>query len=268
MARAGVRLACQPHLRTQASALAGRGRNGDASGVTRRVGLERYLLLLLVTMLSLGVQGIADPGAVQRVVVTGLAGASLVLAFGAARVSPRAMRVVAAVAALALAVSILRATAGGVGDGATRLMNALLLALGPPAVAVAVVRDLRATNEVRVEAVVGVLTLYMLIGMAFGFLYGAIDRLGGDPFFGTGHEATVSHCLYFSFTTLATVGYGDLVARSDFGHTLAVFEALLGQIYLVTVVSVVISNLRRPARPPDRVPDRATDRPQSGSQPP
>ncbi len=247
--------------------MAGRGRSGDASGVARRVGLERYLLLLLVTMLSLGVQGIADPGAVQQVAVTGLAGASLVLAFGAARVSPRVMRVVAAVAALALAVSLLRATAGGVGDGAARLMNALLLALGPPAVAVAVVRDLRASGEVRVEAVVGVLTLYMLIGMAFGFFYGAIDRLGGDPFFGGGHDATVSHCLYFGFTTLATVGYGDFVARSDLGHTLAVFEALLGQIYLVTVVSVVISNLRRPARPPDRAPDRATDQSQSASPP-
>jgi ion channel len=244
MAHAGVRLACQPHRRTQASAVAGRGRNGDASGVARRVGLERYLLLLLVTMLSLGVQGIADPGAVQRVAVTGLAGASLVLAFGAARVSPRAMRVVAAVAALALAVSILRATAGGVGDGATRLINALLLTLGPPAVAVAVVRDLRATNEVRVEAVVGVLTLYMLIGMAFGFIYGAIDRLGGDPFFVAGDDATVSHCLYFSFTTLATVGYGDFVARDDLGHTLSILEALVGQIYLVTIVSLIVSNLR------------------------
>ena len=266
MARACVRLACQPHRRTQASALAGGRRNGDASGVTRRVGLERYLLLLLVTMLSLGVQGVADPGAVQQVAVTALAGASLLLAFGAARVSPRIMRAVAAVAALALAVSVLRATGGGVGDGAARLMNALLFALGPPALAIAVVRDLRAKGEVRVEAVVGVLTLYMLIGMSFGFLYGAIDRLGGDPFFGTGDEATVSHCLYFSFTTLATVGYGDFVARSDLGHTIAVFEALLGQIYLVTVVSVVVSNLRRPARVPDH--DPSTDRPRSASPPP
>jgi hypothetical protein len=44
------------------------------------------------------------------------------------------------------------------------------------------------------------------------------------------------------------VGYGDFVARSDLGHTLAIFEALIGQIYLVTVVSVLVSNLGRPAR--------------------
>ncbi len=88
----------------------------------------------------------------------------------------------------------------------------------------------------------------MLIGMAFGFLYGAIDRIDGDPFFAGADAATVSRCLYFSFTTLTTVGYGDLVARSDLGHTLAVFEALIGQIYLVTVVSLIVSNLGRPAR--------------------
>jgi hypothetical protein len=61
----------------------------------------------------------------------------------------------------------------------------------------------------------------------------------------------VSHCLYFSFTTLATVGYGDFVARTNVGHTLAVSEALLGQIYLVTVVSLIVSNLGRPARRED-----------------
>jgi hypothetical protein len=122
------------------------------------------------------------------------------------------------------------------------------VALGPPAVAVGVVRDLRTTGRVRLEAVFGVLSLYILIGIAFGFVYGAIDKFGGDPFFAGGQAATVSHCLYFSFTTLATVGYGDFVARTDLGHTLAVSEALIGQIYLVTVVSLIVSNLGRPAR--------------------
>jgi Ion channel len=217
-------------------------------GEVRRASLGVHLFLLAATVLSLAVQGVARPGAGQQVAATALAGATLLLAFLAAGVSPRLLRVVACVAAAALAVSLFRATAGGIGDGAARLMNAALLALGPPAAAVAVVRDLRSSGEVRVEAVIGVLSLYMLIGMAFGFLYGAIDRLGGDPFFATGDSASVSHCLYFSFTTLATVGYGDFVARSDLGHTLSVSEALIGQIYLVTVVSVVVSNLGRPAR--------------------
>jgi Ion channel len=213
----------------------------------QRVG--RYGALLLATVLSVAVQGVVQPGGVQQVVVTALAGGTLVLAFATAPLSPRLSRAAAAFGAAALAVAIVRATAGGIGDGAARAVNAALVALGPPALAVGLFRELRATREVRLQAVAGVLCLYVLIGMAFGFVYGAIDNLGGDPFFAGGAPASVSHCLYFSLTTLATVGYGDFVARSDLGHTLAVSEALIGQIYLVTVVSLIVSNLRRPTHP-------------------
>ena len=210
---------------------------------------RRYGLLLVATLLSLGVQGIAPPGSVQQIVVAALSGASLVLAFRAAQLPRAAVRAAAGLAVLVLVVTVVKATAGGVGEGAVRLMNAALLVLGPPAVALGVIRDLRTSRQVRIQAVMGVLALYMLVGMLFGFVYGAVDLLGGDPFFANGATASVSHCLYFSFTTLTTVGYGDFVARSDLGHTLAVFEALIGQIYLVTVVSLIVSNLGRPTRP-------------------
>ena len=210
---------------------------------------RRYGLLLVATLLSLGVQGIAPAGGVQQIVVAALAGASLVLALRAAQLPQAARTVAAALAVLVVLVTVVGAVAGGIGEGATRAMNAALLVFGPPAVALGVVRDLRTTRRVGVQAVMGVLGLYLLIGMLFGFVYGALDHLGGDPVFANGGTATVSHCLYFSFTTLTTVGYGDFIARSDLGHTLAVFEALIGQIYLVTVVSLIVSNLGRPARP-------------------
>jgi Ion channel len=219
------------------------------AGGARRMGLERrYGLLLVTTMVSLGVQGIVPPSAVQEVAVTALAGASLVLAFRASGLSGRLIAWAVALSVAIIAVSAVRASAGGISDGVVTAMNAALVGLGPPAVALGVLRDLRTTGQVRLEAVTGVLSLYLLLGMFFGFVYGAIDRFGGDPFFAEGAAATVSHCLYFSFTTLTTVGYGDLVARTDTGHTLAVFEALLGQIYLVTVVSLIVSNLGRRGR--------------------
>jgi len=211
-------------------------------------GRDRYGLLLVTLFLSLGVQGVAPPGALQQLVVTGLAGAGVALAVRAAGVGARLVRLAAALALVVLGVSVLRATVGGVGEGAALAMNAGLVALGPPAVAAGIIRDLRATRQVRLAAVLGVLSLYLLLGMAFAFAYGAIDRLGGDPFFAGGEAATASQCLYFSFATLTTVGFGDLVARTDLGHTLAVLEALIGQIYLVTVVSLIVSNLGRPAR--------------------
>ena len=208
----------------------------------------RYGLLLLAALLSLVVQGVVGPSPVQQIVVTALAGAILLLALRAARLSPRLVRAASAFAVAALVVSIVKATHGGIGEGAARATNAALIALGPPAIVAGLVRDLRETGSVVVQSLFGVLSLYMLIGMAFGFVYGAIDYIGGEPFFTAGQSATVSNCLYFSFITLSTVGYGDFVARTDLGHTLAVFEALIGQIYLVTVVSLIVSNLRRPPR--------------------
>lgn len=85
--------------------------------------------------------------------------------------------------------------------------------------------------------------MYLLVGLMFAFVYVAIQNLGGGPFFASGAAATSPRSLYFSFVTLTTVGYGDFTARTNLGHTLSVTEALLGQIYLVTVVAVIVSHL-------------------------
>jgi hypothetical protein len=208
-------------------------------------GRGRYGVLLLAAVLSLGVQGAVPPSALQRVAVTVLATTMLLLAFRAARLPRVLVAGAATLAVVAITISVLEALSGDVAEGAARAMNALVLTFGPPAVAVGVVRDLRATGEVRAQAVMGALSFYLLLGMLFGAFYGVLDRLGDAGFFAGGEAATVSRCVYFSFTTLTTVGFGDLVAATAPGRTLAVFEALLGQIYLVTVVSLIVTNLGR-----------------------
>jgi hypothetical protein len=210
---------------------------------------QRYGLLLVALFASLAVQGAVPPSPAQQVVVSTLVGGSLLLAFWAAGLRKRWLIAALVLAVTVVALSLIRAITGGIGDGASRTMNGVLVALGPPAIAVGVVRNLRSQGAVRIEAVMGVLSFYMLLGMLFAFVFGAIDNFGGHPFFTGGISATVSNCLYFSFTTLATVGYGDLTARTDLGHTLSILEALIGQIYLVTVVSLIVSNLRRSPAP-------------------
>jgi hypothetical protein len=217
------------------------------AGARRRL---RYGLLLLALTASFTVEGIAEGAAAQSLVTT-LLGVTLLLAFWAGGMPRQRLRRAAIpVAALVLAVDIaLIAGQGQTVNGITRLASGLLVALAPPAIVVGVLRTLRSERAVTVDVVFGALCLYLLAGMFFAFVYGAVDNLGGSPFFDQGLATTPSRCLYFSFTTLTTVGYGDLTAHSNLGHTLAVIEALVGQIYLVTVVATIVGNVGSRGRP-------------------
>ena len=100
-------------------------------------------------------------------------------------------------------------------------------------------------GEANVQAVTGAICVYILIGILFVFLYGVITALSSGDFFAQGTDGTRSLRLYFSFVTLATVGYGDYTAAGELARTLAVVEALVGQLYLVTVVAVLVSRMGR-----------------------
>ena len=99
-------------------------------------------------------------------------------------------------------------------------------------------------GEANVQAVTGAVCVYLLIGILFVFLYGVLAALGSGNFFAQGTDGTRSLRLYFSFVTLATVGYGDYTAAGELARTLAVVEALVGQLYLVTVIAVLVSRMR------------------------
>jgi voltage-gated potassium channel Kch len=81
--------------------------------------------------------------------------------------------------------------------------------------------------------------------MLWAFTFGAIGAIQEQDFFAQHVNATLADYLYFSFVTLTTTGYGDLTARSDLARMLAVTEALIGQLYLVSVVALVIGNIGR-----------------------
>jgi len=220
----------------------------DLTATSRR---ERYGLLLVAVILAFLIQGIATPETWEQLSVSVLLCITLLLALRVAEAKAAVFAVAAVLVTAVIVASIVEAINGNVDGGATRVANALLVALAPPAIIVGVVRTLRAKQAVTMEAVFGVLCVYLLIGMFFAAVYGAINQYAGGTFFAGGQAATVANCLYFSFTTLTTVGYGDFTASSHLGHTLSVSEALIGQIYLVTVVSLIVANLGR-SRPIER----------------
>ena len=88
-----------------------------------------------------------------------------------------------------------------------------------------------------------------MLGLLFGNLFIALGRMkGGDVFAGL-DNATVRDYMFFSYTTLTTTGYGNLVPKGDIGQILAVFEMLTGQIFLVTLVAGLVSLWRPGLRP-------------------
>lgn len=205
---------------------------------------KRFGLLLLAIAAAFAVQGIAKPGRWEQLIVAVLLAVTLLLSLWVAEAKPRIFRPIGAVSGLLVIAALIEAIAGNGSGTIARVANLLLVALTPPAVVIGIQRTLRARNRVTIEAVFGVLCLYLLFGMFFAFLYAAVGRITGS-FFAEHVAANAANCLYFSFTTLTTTGYGDLTAATNLGHTLSVSEALIGQIYLVTVVAVIVSNLRR-----------------------
>jgi hypothetical protein len=206
---------------------------------------ERYGMLLLALSVLFVFEGVAQPSDAQRLISTLLAGGSFMIALYAAEVAPRRLRIAGTVVGLLVAGVI----AASLADNSTRvqglasLTNALLVAAAPPAVVMGLLRYLRRTGAITVVTVAGALCLYLLIGLFYAFAFVAVQNLGGGAFFANGEHATAPTSLYFSFVTMTTVGYGDFTARTNVGHTMSVTEALVGQIYLVTVVAAIVSRL-------------------------
>ncbi|WP_157749409.1 potassium channel family protein [Jatrophihabitans sp. GAS493] len=109
----------------------------------------------------------------------------------------------------------------------------------------AIAFHLIAKRQVTTRTLAGSLAIYILFGLLFASIYALIGIVRNDGFFAqSGPQDAVSY-LYFSFIALTTVGFGDLTPANDAGRMLVAIEALFGQLYLVTVVAVVVSNRRR-----------------------
>jgi hypothetical protein len=115
-------------------------------------------------------------------------------------------------------------------------------------VMVVVGSGLKDQREVTRQTIHGAVSIYLGLGMLFSFAYGAIAAIGADPFFEQGTDGTPAIRLYFSYVTLATLGYGDYTAAGDLGRTLSVIEAMLGQLYLVTVIALIVALFARTRR--------------------
>ncbi len=214
-----------------------------------------FALVLVLVLVSASFQVAAPEGDWSQLVTMMLGASTLAVSAWAARAQHTVVRAaVGAAVGLVVVAALLTVVTGDVPEAAAALANGLLIAFVPPVIAAGLVRDVRAEGGVSTRTLSGVLAIYVLLGMLFSFLDAAVSEIESAPFFAGDAAADRSDFLYFSYVTLSTVGYGDLVAATDVGRALAVSEALIGQIYLVTVVALIVSNLRPRAGAAQRAP--------------
>ena len=204
----------------------------------------RFGFVLALILVSIGVGLAAPEGDWPRLVFVWLQAATLVAAVAASETHRWAVRA-AVVVAIALSAGAAAALLGTdeFGNDSSRLISVVLVGMAAPAIAYGLVRDFRQERSVTVHTMFGVLCLYLLLGLAFAVGLETIQEIANESMLNpTGTEA--SDFLYFSYSALTTTGFGDVVARTDLARSLTVIETLIGQIYLVTIVALIVGNLQ------------------------
>jgi len=203
------------------------------------------LLLIGITLVAIA-SGVIAGSSIGRFAVVALLSVVLLFALRTSGVRPHVRRIALAFVVVAL-VAVTVATATGSERLAAIVVGGVDALLAFAALAAILMRLSRHT-VITGSTVAGAACAYLLIGLLFASVYAFLGGLSTDPFFAqTIVERSVDY-LYFSFITLTTVGYGDLTAAADLGRMLAVFEALTGQLFLVTIVALVVGNLGRTRR--------------------
>jgi hypothetical protein len=204
----------------------------------------RFGFLLALIMLAIFFVMAAPKGDASRFVSVTLQALILVTAVVASKSHPWVIRgsVVVAIVGVTGAGLALFGTDqfGNASAGAVAFLYVLLT---PPAIVSGVVKQFREEGAVTIHSMFGVLCLYLLIGLLFAVAYATIQDIRGTHFFAA-DDGGRDDFVYFSFSTLTTTGYGDVVAATNLGRSLAITEALIGQFYMVTVVALIIANMR------------------------
>ncbi len=175
----------------------------------------------------------------SRAVAFAIVDTALLVAVGTARERStvrhrRALLVGVGAILLTLAMAI-----GLIGRNAAFALTALVTLAIPVTIVRGLLRLIR-ERGVTTQVVAGALAIYLLVGLAFASAIGFAAAAGPHYFFAQGTNGTASENVYYSFTVMTTTGFGDLTAAHNVGRALAVIEMLIGQLYLVTVIGIII----------------------------
>lgn len=215
----------------------------DHAGVSRLERRDAYGILLLMILGSLLLMTVSDQGPVGRLVAFAAIAITLLFALHTSGPSRRLRRGAVITVIVSGGIAVLATTFGDeqISTIAISAMCVLLVA----ATLAAILRRVAEHPRIDLATVGGALSVYLLLGLLFFFVYSLVAAVNDGAFFVQTSTPSALDFVYFSFITLSTTGYGDFTPGTDLGRMLAVMEAITGQLYLVSAVALVIGNLGR-----------------------
>jgi len=205
---------------------------------------DAFGLVLLLVLTTYVLTSLLSNRGWSAVILTVATSATSVVALTSSHAHVKMIRVALSLSGLTILLAVVAAASGS----HLWLNFASLIQIGLLAVAMgAVLRRVLTTAEVGSRTILGAISVYTVLGILFTFLYGTIERVQDGSFFEGIAHPNGSDFLFFSYTTLTTTGYGNLVPGGQPGRMLAGLEMMIGQIFLVTLVAGLVS-LWRPGQ--------------------
>jgi hypothetical protein len=199
---------------------------------------DAFGLVLVLVLVTYVLGSIISDSGWTGVLITLTTTATAIVALTSTHASPLAVRRATIVGAAALILALISAIGGGRGG----LNLASFLVLGLLAVGMgAVLQRVMTAQTVTARTIAGAISVYASLGLFFTWLYVLVDRLEGGGFFEHAAGGKTGDILFFSYTTLTTTGYGNLVPAHQVGRMLSGLEMMIGQIFLVTLVAGLVS---------------------------
>lgn len=206
---------------------------------------DRYMLSAILIVICILTFALSGDGTIGRLVFVGIQGITLAVILRSSQVKPRMVQLAGLLTAVALVAVLLSASIGGrLAVASPGILGAVLVIIGPIAIGRRLVRQ----DSINFRTVAGAVCIYLLAGLFFALAYWTMGAIQ-NPFFAQPGPKNSTDFVYYSFITLTTVGFGDLTALHDLGRLSSVLEALFGQLYLVSVVALLVSNVGRVRRP-------------------
>lgn len=199
---------------------------------------DAFGLVLALVLITYVLTSLLENHGWSAVLLTVATSATSVVALTSSHAHARIVRVALLLSALTIGLAAIGAAAGDqiwLNFASLIQVSMLAIAMG------AVLRRVVMTPNVGSRTILGALSVYAVLGLLFTFIYGAIDRIQGGPFFeGVAHPHG-SDFIFFSYTTLTTTGYGNLVPGGQPGQMTSGLEMMIGEIFLVTLVAGLVS---------------------------